>query len=281
MDKKYYILISAIILIAFVLNSNVFAQDQPIGVRVLSDDSFSISFLNKAHGIFLAQNNPSKMEDDDIDEAIFEDFDDTLEIQSIFDPLYDFNYLMYSVNDFLYFKAIKPIATGYKAITPAPIRRGVKNFFHNLLFPVRFVNNFLQGEIQNSAIEIEIFLINSSFGFLGFSQVAQNTFELHTSNEDLGQTLGSYSIGNGFYIVLPFFGPTTLRDLIGRVGDTFLTPINYVEPWTLSAGIKACDTINDASFRLGDYEALKAAALDPYVAIRNAYIQNRKEKIKE
>ncbi|MBT6339461.1 MAG: VacJ family lipoprotein, partial [Desulfobacula sp.] len=98
---------------------------------------------------------------------------------------------------------------------------------------------------------------------------------------DLGQTLGSYSIGNGFYLVLPLFGPSTFRDLIGRVGDSFLNPVNYVEPWGYSIGIKAVDTINTISFHLGDYEALKKASLDPYVAIRNAYIQNRKQKIKK
>ncbi|OFZ56750.1 MAG: hypothetical protein A2328_03290 [Bdellovibrionales bacterium RIFOXYB2_FULL_36_6] len=76
-------------------------------------------------------------------------------------------------------------------------------------------------------------------------------------------------------------GPSTLRDTIGLAGDYFLTPVNYVEPWELSLGIKTYDTINSLSFHLGDYEAIKAAAVDPYVAIRNAYIQNREKKIQE
>ncbi|MBU0463054.1 MAG: VacJ family lipoprotein [Proteobacteria bacterium] len=229
----------------------------------------------------MAKSTLSITEDDELDKALHEDFDDPLESDPIFDPLYHFNYLMYSVNDFLYFQAIKPIAKGYKAIMPAPVRKGVRNFFHNLVFPVRFANNILQGEIKDAGTEIGIFFINSTIGALGFAQVAQNKFDLHTANEDLGQTLGSYTIGNGFYLVLPILGPSTLRDLIGRVGDNFLTPVNYVEPWALSAGIKAYDTINTVSFHIGDYEALKAAALNPYAAIRNAYIQNRKEKIKE
>ena len=79
---------------------------------------------------------------------------------------------------------------------------------------------------------------------------------------------------------MPLLGPSTLRDLIGRIGDSFLTPVNYLDPWELSTGIKAVDTINSTSFHLGDYEALKKAALDPYVAIRNAYIQSRKEHLK-
>jgi len=280
MRKKYSFLILVIILI---LVSTGFAQDNSIIVPVLSDDFFSSSFyqLHNPDGMLIAQNTSSTTEDAELDKALLEGFDDNPASESVFDPLYYFNYLMYSFNDFLYFNAIKPIATGYKAIMPVQARKGVDNFFHNLVFPVRLANNILQGEIKDAGTEIEIFLINSTIGGLGFAQVAQHKFNLHTANEDLGQTLGSYTIGNGFYLVLPILGPSTLRDLIGSVGDYFLTPVNYVEPWELSAGIKAYDTINATSFRLGDYEALKKAALDPYVAIRNAYIQNRKEKIKE
>ena len=280
MEKKYSFFILAIV---FILVSTGSAQDNPMIAPVLSNDSFSMSFypLHNPDGILMAQNTLPISADDELDKELLDDFDVIIESQSISDPFYYFNYLMYSFNDFLYFAAIKPIATGYKAITPTPLRKGVNNFFHNLIFPVRFVNNILQGELKDAGTEIGIFLINSTIGTLGFAQVAQNKFDLHTANEDLGQTLGSYSIGNGFYLVLPILGPSTLRDVVGLVGDYFLTPINYVEPWELSTGIKAYDTINTASFHIGDYEALKAAALNPYAAIRNAYIQNRKEKIKE
>lgn len=253
MGKKYCFSVLVIVLSVFILNPTVFAQDSHTIVPV----------------------------SDELDKNFFEDYDDIIESQSIADPIYYFNYAMYSFNDFLYFAAIKPIATGYKAITPIPVRKGMNNFFHNLLFPVRFINTLLQGKLMDAGTEIEIFLINSTIGILGFGQVAQNEFGLYTSNEDLGQTLGSYSIGNGFYLVLPILGPSTLRDTIGLVGDYFLRPVNYVEPWELSTGIKTYDSINATSFRLGDYEALKESALDPYIAIRNAYIQTRKEKVKE
>ncbi|MEN8212411.1 MAG: MlaA family lipoprotein, partial [Thermodesulfobacteriota bacterium] len=91
----------------------------------------------------------------------------------------------------------------------------------------------------------------------------------------------SYSIGNGFYLVLPIFGPSSLRDTLGLAGDYFLTPVNYVDPWELNLGIKSYDSINSLSFRLGDYEALKKAAFDPYIALKDAYIQNRNEKIRK
>ncbi len=212
---------------------------------------------------------------------MFDDYQDSEKIQPVSDPLYYFNYAMYTFNDVLYFALLQPVASSYKALTPSLLRKGVNHFFHNLLFPVRFVNTLLQGRIKDAGTEIQIFLINSTVGVLGFGQVAQNQFGLKTCDEDLGQTLGSYAIGNGFYIVLPVLGPSTLRDVVGLAGDSFLTPVNYVEPWELSVGIKSYDTINSMSFRLGDYEALKAAAVEPYVAIRNAYIQNREKKIKE
>nr|NJM03909.1 VacJ family lipoprotein [Desulfobacula sp.] len=216
----------------------------------------------------------------DTDEML-DDYQDSGKSRPVSDPLYYFNYVMYTFNDVLYFALLQPAASSYKALTPPLFRKGVNNFFHNLLFPVRFVNTLLQGRIKDAGAEIQIFLINSTVGVLGFGQVAQNQFGLKTSDEDLGQTLGSYALGNGFYLVLPVLGPSTLRDAVGLVGDYFLTPVNYVDPWELSAGIKSYDTINSLSFHLGDYESLKEAAVEPYAAIRNAYIQNREKKIKE
>ena len=283
MSKKYYFLFFVAALSVFIMNPCVFAQNNRSIVPVLSDDSISVasSQIDEDNTTLAGSDTQSIPEEDELEDDFFEEYDDIEVPQTVADPLYYFNYAMYSFNDFLYFAALKPIATGYKAITPTQLRKGVNNFFHNLLFPLRFVNNVLQGEMMDAGTEVKIFLINSTIGILGFGQIAQNKFDLHTSDEDLGQTLGSYSIGNGFYLVLPILGPSTLRDAVGRVGDYFLKPVNYAEPWELSLGLYTYDSINATSFRLGDYEALKEAALDPYVAIRNAYIQNRKEKIKE
>jgi phospholipid-binding lipoprotein MlaA len=231
--------------------------------------------------LLIASAETSQPDEDLFEADLSDEYADSAESKHIADPLYYFNYAMYWFNDTLYFAALKPIARGYKAILPEDVRQCFSNFFHNLLFPVRLVNNVFQGKIKEAGTEIEIFVVNSTAGILGFGQAAQNVFNLKTSNEDLGQTLGTYGIGNGFYLVLPVLGPSSFRDTIGLVGDAFLTPVNYVEPWELAYGIKAHDAVNDLSFRLGDYEALKAAALDPYVAIRNAYVQNRMKKIKE
>ena len=216
------------------------------------------------------------------DEEFFDEFnDDQLPQVTVSDPLYYFNYAMYAVNDVLYLGLIEPIARGYKAITPLSFRKGVRNFFHNLLFPVRFVNNLLQFEINDAGKEVGIFVINTTAGVLGFGQVAQNNFDLHTADEDLGQTFGKYGIGNGFYLVLPVLGPSTLRDAVGGFGDSFLNPLEYVDPWELSLGLRIYDTINSTTFRIGDYKALKEASFDPYAAIRDAYIQRRAKQVKE
>ena len=106
-------------------------------------------------------------------------------------------------------------------------------------------------------------------------------FNISRHDEDLGQTLGTYGIGNGFYIVWPFIGPSSLRDTVGLVGDGFLTPVYYVNPWEASLGIEANDKINDTSLHIGDYEDLKESAVDPYVAIRDAYTQHRKKEVEE
>ena len=136
--------------------------------------------------------------EEDFDQDLFADYEDQVEnVQMVADPLYYFNYAMFSFNDFLYFYALKPIALGYKAITPDPVRNGVNNVFYNLMFPVRFVNNILQGKLVAASDEFGVFLANSTLGVLGFNQFAQKHLNMTTSDEDLGQTFGSYAIGDG------------------------------------------------------------------------------------
>ncbi len=291
MKMKTYHSVLIILLFIFFTYTHLFSQDLPVIDHQLSETGLNLPITQK--GFLIAntdvKNNKKDLNDDledelddELDSEFMDEYDDDRQTSdSVSDPFYYFNYAMYGVNDVLYFMAIKPVATSYKAIIPTIVRKGVKNFFHNLLFPIRFLNNLLQGKLSNAGHEVEIFLINTTAGVLGFGQVAQNNFDLHTADEDLGQTFGSYSIGEGFYIVWPILGPSTFRDSIGLVGDYFLTPLNYVEPWELSTGLKAYESLNSTSFRIGDYEALKEAAIDPYSAIKNAYIQIRNKKINE
>ncbi len=219
-------------------------------------------------------------EDKNSGDGLFEDYEVQQNNETVPDPLYRFNYGMYQFNDKLYFWLIKPVTKGYKSAVPLIVRSDIKNFFYNLLFPVRFVNSILQGKFSGAGSELAIFIMNSSAGCLGLGQPAQKLFKLKNFDEDLGQTMGSYSIGEGFYIVLPVLGPFTLRDLTGYLGDSFLKPVNYVNPYLLSIGISGFDKINRTSFKLGDYKTLTDSSIDPYTAIKNAYIQFRREKTK-
>ena len=126
------------------------------------------------------------------------------------------------------------------------------------------------------------FFINSTVGFLGLANVAVNYPKLQPSREDLGQTFAVWGFDNGAFLTLPFLGPSSLRDGLGRLGDTFLDPIWWVpvDIWP-SVGIRAGEAVNDTSLRIGEYEALKEAAIDPYVMIRNAWVQNRNKLIAE
>ncbi|MFO7752829.1 MAG: VacJ family lipoprotein [Desulfobacteraceae bacterium] len=197
------------------------------------------------------------------------------------DPLYRYNKVMYHFNDRFYYWGLKPVASGYKRALPGDVRKCVRNFFTNALFPVRFVNCLLQGKIKSAGEEFGIFTVNTTVGCFGLGRPAQDEFAWEISKEDFGQTLGSYSIKQGFYIIWPVLGPSTLRDTVGRAGDYFLTPVNYLKPARAVYGLKALDTVNSTSFRLGDYEAVRQGAVDPYAALKSAYIQHRAKRVNE
>ncbi len=197
------------------------------------------------------------------------------------DPFEPLNRVFFEFNDKLYFYALKPIATGYKAVLPEFARVGVNDFFQNLAFPIRFANCLLQGKIEGAGMEFARFIVNTFMGVGGFIDVAtQEGFRRY--DEDLGQSFGAWGVGPGFYICWPFLGPSSVRDTIGTVGDGFLDPVNYAVNDTIeNFSVRAYHVINRTSLTLGDYETLKEAALDPYLSLKDAYYQNRKAKIRE
>ncbi|MHC4412148.1 MAG: MlaA family lipoprotein [Planctomycetota bacterium] len=206
----------------------------------------------------------------------------TEQMVEVEDPLEDWNRMMYGFNDTLYFWLLKPVTKVYKDITPQPVRIGLFNFFRNLGAPARFVNCRLQGKTATADMELKRFLINTTAGVLGFGDPAKDRYGLKPPEaENLCQTLATYGLAEGFYIVWPLFGPSTVRDSAGIVGGLFLNPVFYIEPAAAAAGISTVKFTNENSFRIGEYEAFKAAAIDPYVAMRRAYIQYRNRQIRE
>ena len=198
----------------------------------------------------------------------------------IADPVEPWNRAMYHVNDKLYFWLFKPIARGYRYVVPEDVRGIFSKFYDNLKAPVRIVNNVLQGKLGYAGIELSRFLINSTIGVVGLKDCAKECFGINGHDADFGQTLGKYGVGFGFYIVWPLLGPSSPRDTIGLLVDRALTPTTYFGSQSMSpesTGLSIHEKINYTSFHIGDYEALKDAAIDPYVAMRDAYVQFRKK----
>lgn len=203
--------------------------------------------------------------------------------QVVPDPLKGWNKAVFTVNDKLYIYLLQPVAKGYQKVLPEEIRQGIDNVFTNLRFPVRLVNNLLQGKFKRAAQETGSFLLNSSVGILGFAEVSSEFESLSypLPTEDSGQTFGTWGLGQGFYIVWPVLGPSTLRDSFGLLGDRFLDPLTYVDPFALSTGLKAGDRINSMSFNPDEYQELKQGALDPYTAFKDGYLQYREAQVEK
>jgi phospholipid-binding lipoprotein MlaA len=199
----------------------------------------------------------------------------------IADPLEPFNRAMYHFNDKLYFWVLKPVAQGYGKVVPEPARVGVRNFFSNVASPIRIVNCALQANFAGAARELGRFVINTLWGVGGFlDPVSYNRIPLPKQDEDFGQTLGVYGFGQGFFINWPVLGPSSPRDTVGMIGDLFLHPFTYLVDSDVWFGIKAYERVNATSLAIGDYESLKKAAVDPYVAVRDAYVQYRQNQVK-
>ncbi|HBA55659.1 MAG TPA: VacJ family lipoprotein [Syntrophorhabdus aromaticivorans] len=200
----------------------------------------------------------------------------------IADPIEPWNRAMHNVNDKLYFWLFKPTAKGYKYVVPEGFRNLFSSFYENLKAPIRIVNNFLQGKPGYAGIELAKFLINSTVGVGGLRDCAKECFGINGRDADFGQTLGRYGVGFGFYIVWPILGPSSPRDTVGWIGDWLLRPQSYVGSEWISpegVGLYAHEKVNYTSFHIGDYEAIKGAAIDPYIAMRDAYVQYRKRLV--
>jgi phospholipid-binding lipoprotein MlaA len=256
-------------------------QEPLAGVESPSDDDQKIE-THQMSQMSQTQLEPvieKETESEIIEEETIEEGEE--EAPHIADPFYIWNKGWYYFNDKFYFWLLKPVSQVYSAIFPEIVRIGVSNFFYNITTPIRFVNSVLQFKLKDAGNELVRLVINSTLGVGGFGDFAKGQLDIKRKNEDLGQTFGTYGIGHGFYLVWPILGPSSLRDTVGLVGDGFLNPINYIRPVATSIAITSYDTVNHTSLHIGDYEDIIEAAVDPYVSIRDAYVQNRKKKVEE
>ncbi len=217
--------------------------------------------------------------DDDFDDEFDDEFDDVEEI-AVSDPFESFNRGMFWFNDKFYFYLLKPVAKVYRNV-PEPARVSVSNFFSNLTTPIRFVNALMQGKIHDACNEFGRFMINTTFGIGGLFDPARKYAGIRRKEEDFGQTLGTYGIGPGYYLVIPIVGPLNVRDGIGFLVDTYADPTALVWQGQAYWVARGADLVNTVSLDRDTYEAIKRDALDPYLFVRDAYMQNRAGKVKD
>lgn len=193
------------------------------------------------------------------------------------DPLEPVNRFFFQFNDVIYEWVLKPVTDGYIWLLPFELRKSFGNFFFNLASPIRFLNNLLQGDLKSSGIVLERFLINSTIGVWGLTDVAMLEWGITPQRADFAQTLGKWGLGEGIYVCWPLIGPSTARDTVGLVVDIYTHPIPYFhDSRTLDVGYYLSNRINTLSLNPDFYDDLKKYSLDPYVASRQAYYEYRK-----
>lgn len=193
------------------------------------------------------------------------------------DPWEGFNRKVFAFNDVLDRYALKPVARGYRFITPDPVETGVGNFFSNLGEPRTALNSLLQGKGTNASVATGRFLINTTVGIGGLFDVASR-LAITGREEDFGQTLAVWGLDEGAYLVLPLLGPSTVRDTAGLPADMYAYPTTYVEDDELRLGLTALRVI-DARAGLLDQEALIRG--DRYSFIRDTWLQQRRFEVSD
>jgi len=188
------------------------------------------------------------------------------------DPLERVNRAFFAFNDRLYRWVLRPVSKGYRTVAPKPVRESVDRLFTNAKFPVRGVNNLLEGRFGSAGIETTRFAVNSTVGVAGLFDPASH-WKLKPRPASFDQTLALYRLPTGIYLNWPVFGPSSVRGTFGTAADSMLDPFGYVDtPW-LDIGTTSFDMVNATSLHIEEYDGLRSATLDPYAALRSAYFE--------
>lgn len=191
------------------------------------------------------------------------------------DPWENVNRAVFRFNDALDRWALKPIAKGYQKITPDVVEDGVHNVFRNVAEVRNLANNVLQFKLHDAGIDTARFMLNSTFGVLGFFDVATK-MGLQRNDEDFGQTLGVWGVKSGPYVVLPLFGPSTVRDTFAKYPDGFVSAYRYINDVPVRNSIFALNIVDTRSSLLA---AERLVSGDKYRFLRNAFLQNREFRV--
>ena len=201
------------------------------------------------------------------------------------DPLAPFNDKMFTFNLKLDDWVLRPVASGYASIAPTPVRESVGRFFDNARVIPRFANNLFQLKLAEAGTEVARFGVNTTLGAAGLFDPADKWFGLKEHPNDFGLTIRYYGLPTGPYVMLPFFGPSTIGDTVGLVADGAMDPISYFVPlWvsvTVAGGRGAVEAVNYRSLNLNQFEEADRYAIDLYGAVQDAYLQTRDHEVKK
>ena len=262
-------------------NGKIFAQTADVTIRleknIPSQEKEWPDSIETAQG---TMRSPQKIEE-------YEDMEDPFagnekDIPILSDPFEGYNRWMFGINDSLYDNAVEPFVKGYREMVDEDLRIGIRNVFNNALFPVKLLSSLVQLEFKKAGRVIARTLINTTWGFAGLADVAGEEFGIEDVNEDLDQALGSLGVPTGPYLVLPFFGPATVRNMLGRTGDALLSPGALMSAsFGQNVIINAEDNVNQISFIIDDKKELDESALDEYESVRDFYHQFRHGLLKK
>ena len=270
--------------------SNLPENNTPNFISQISDDSFvqaadvtiklekelpkASDWPNSIETAQGAKRSPQKIEE-------YEELEDPFagnekDIPILSDPFEGYNRWMFGVNEAMYDNAVEPFVKGYRNIVHEDLRIGIRNMYNNVLFPVKFLSCILQLKFKESGRVLARTVINTAFGFGGYADVAGEEYGISDVNEDFDQALGSLGIPTGPYLVLPFFGPATTRNMVGRTVDTLMSPGALLSAsFGQNVIINAEDNVNQISFIIDDKKQLDESALDEYESVRDFYHQFR------
>ncbi len=193
------------------------------------------------------------------------------------DPMEGFNRAMFTFNRSADRYVLRPVARGYVKVMPEPARIGVNNFFGNLFYPTTIANDLLQGKPLQFFKDLSRLLLNSTVGLGGLIDVARDV-GLPRNNEDFGQTLGYWGLGEGWYWMLPLLGPSDNRDLFGRAGDYFTNPVGWIDDTWIKIGMNGLSLI-DTRANLLSTDKFLDEQFDPYIAVRTAFLMRRQSLV--
>ncbi|MCK9394492.1 MAG: VacJ family lipoprotein [Methylobacter sp.] len=190
------------------------------------------------------------------------------------DPFEGWNRGVQTFNDNLDKYAMKPVAKGYRWITPTFVDRGITNFFSNINDIGVTINDLLQFKIEQTGMDGSRFLVNTVAGLAGFIDVAEMV-DLPRHNEDFDQTMGVWGVPTGPYLVLPFFGPSSPRGVGGLIGDAAMNPISYLDNGIITGSLFALNAVDQRADNLSTERIATEAAVDRYSFFKSAYFQQR------